>query len=84
MEAELGYVLRSEELLAARFDIKLVKREHELELVYGAKVTNRDPALQQALLNSLQRIITSQLPLCWTAQESLILEQGNQISCSAQ
>lgn len=123
--------LRSSTAVQSRFDIELVKRKHELKLVYDAAITHPDLVLQQALSKAilwkirvvagettseiaradglsvqvttrrlrlamlsptmqmaiargtqpasltLQRIITSHLPLCWKAQETLLLEQGN-------
>ncbi|WP_298334659.1 recombinase family protein [uncultured Erythrobacter sp.] len=123
--------LHSNTRLKRKFDVELIKRKHELKLVYDATVTYPDPVLQQALLKAigwkarlvagdtmtdiakadslsvqvtarrmrlavlsptiqmtiakgtqpasltLQRIISSQLPLCWKAQEKLLLEQGN-------
>ena len=49
------------------------------------------PTIQMAIAKgtqpaslTLQQIITSKLPLCWKAQEALLLEQGNQIPCSGQ
>lgn len=131
IENALGCTLQSIASIQSRFDVELIKRKHELKLVYDATVTHPDPILQQALLKAiewktrliagetiaqiaaadglnaqvtarrmrlammsstiqmaiakgtqppsltLQRIIKSQLPLCWNAQESLLIEQGN-------
>ncbi|MEM1050939.1 MAG: recombinase family protein [Pseudomonadota bacterium] len=131
LEEVLGSKLHSTASIEGRFNIELIKRKHELKLVYDPKATNPDPILQRALLKAinwkvrlkagetitdiakadglsvqvtarrmrlamlsptiqmaiakgtqpptltLQRIITSQLPLCWKAQETLLLEQGS-------
>ena len=131
VEDALACKLQSASAIQSRFDIKLIKRKHELKLAYDAVITHPDLTLQQALLKAmhwkarlvvgetitdiakadglsvqvtarrmrlamlsptiqmaiakgtqppsltLQRIIESQLPLCWSAQESLLLEQGN-------
>ena len=131
IEDALGRKLRSAAVAQSRFDIELVKRKHELKLIYDAAITHPDPVLQQALSKAilwkirviagettseiarvdglsvqvttrrlrlamlspmiqiaiakgtqppsltLQRIVTSHLPLSWKAQETLFLEQGN-------
>ena len=131
VEDALGSKLQSVRVIQSRFDIELLKRKHELKLVYDAAITHPDRVLQDALLKAigwkarltggetmtdiakadglsvqvtarrirlamlsptiqmaiakgkqpasltLQRIINCHLPICWTEQETLLLELGN-------